>query len=245
MKAQKIEKIVTMTTVYSYERAAFGYGTETAYIYGMVDEDGNEYVWKTTTWLAEKIADDSKFPNYIDSKGKGYKFSGINKGDIVQIRGGIKGVGEYNGKPQTELTRVKVVKRIFAAETYEEKQERIRKEKEEKAKAQIASLKGEDFIWEMPYKQFKEHYADCETVEGSYQGRDMTCGIYVPTIKVIIREGRLKASGVRGEHYSGYELKNEDGKRVVYRAVCEENAIKRAVKEYGGNWECTKIYNYR
>ena len=65
------------------------------------------------------------------------------------------------------------------------------------------------------------------------------------TIAVIIRVGRLKASGVRGEHYSGYELENEVGSHIVYRAVKEENAIKRATKEFGGNWECVKIYNYK
>lgn len=237
MKAEKIEKTVTMTTVYQYERAAFGYGMETAYIYGMVDEDGNEYVWKTTSFMALKV-EDEKNGWEIDAKGRKWSYLKINKGDIVQIKAGIKRVGEYNGKPQTELTRVKVVKRVFAAETWEEKQERIRKENEEKAKVQLNTLKDGDFIWEMPYRQFKTHYDDCETVANSYDKERKT-------IAVIIRVGRLKASGVRGEHYSGYELENEAGSHIVYRAVKEENAIKRATKEFGGNWECVKIYNYK
>lgn len=99
-------------------------------------------------------------------------------------------------------------------------------------------LSGEDFIWRMPYKQYKEHYSDCETVAGSFERREFRpC-----TIEIIVREGRLKASGVRGEHYSGYRLENENGEQVVYRAVKEENAIRRAEKEFGGHWEVYKIY---
>ena len=241
----RITITVDMKNIYEYTRPAFGYGTETAYIYTMTGEDGTEYVWKTTTWLAEKVPDNSKHPNYTDSKGNGYMKCGINKGDKVQIKATIKGQSEYKGTPQTELTRVTLVKRLFKAETFEERQARIKAEKEAKKKEQEASLLGEDFICRMPYKQYKEHYSDCETVEGSYLGRDMTIGRYVPTIDVIIREGRMKKSGVRGKHYSGYELTNEEGVKSTYYAISEETAIRRAVKEHkGGNWTCTHIYNY-
>ena len=237
---------VDMKNIYEYTRPAFAYGTETAYIYTMTGEDGTEYVWKTTTWLAEKVPDTSKMPNYIDSDGKGYKKLGINKGDKVQIKATIKGQSEYNGTPQTELTRVTLVKRLFKAETYEERQARIKAEKEAKAKEQRSSLTGEDFICRMSYKQYKEHYSDCETVEGSYLGRDISVGRNTPTIEVIIREGRLKKSGVRGKHYKGFELTNEEGVKHTYYAISEETAIKRAMKEHkGGNWTCTKIYNYQ
>jgi len=223
----RITITVDMKNIYEYRRPAFGYGTETAYIYTMTGEDGTEYVWKTT-------------------KGMAYEYSKINKGDKVQIKATIKGQSEYKGTPQTELTRVNVVKRLFKAETWEERQARIKAEKEAKAKEQEASLLGEDFICRMPYKQYKEHYSDCETVAGSYWGRDITIGRYTPSIEVIIREGRLKKSGVRGKHYSGYELTNEEGVKSTYYAISEETAIRRAVKEHkGGNWTCTKIYNYQ
>ena len=109
----------------------------------------------------------------------------------------------------------------------------------ERAEEQKASLRSEDFIWEMPYKQYKKHYADCETLAGSYRAPEYG----VATIKVIIREGRLKASGVRGRHFGGYQLINAKGVHVVYRAVSEENAIRRAEKDYPDEtWQCDKIY---
>ena len=108
----------------------------------------------------------------------------------------------------------------------------------------MESLGEGDRLWEMPYRQYKMHYADCETLAGSYReierGRD--AGSY---ITIILREGRLKASGVRGEHYSGYCCENEKGEKVTYRAVSEENAVKRANKEFPGHtWEVVKIYRY-
>jgi hypothetical protein len=78
----------------------------------------------------------------------------------------------------------------------------------------------------MPYRQYKEHYSDCETVIDSYEDRNGN-----KVIKVIIREGRLKNSGVRGKHFSGYEVefKDENGKkaRCTFRAVCEDNVMKQ------------------
>lgn len=139
------------------------------------------------------------------------------------------------------MNRVTVLERIFKAKTWDEIQEERKAEREAQKENQIESVGENDMIWRMPYRQYKQHYADCETIidsyrEGRYRGQS--------SIEVIIREGRLKNSGVRGEHYSGYRLRNENGEQMVYRAVKEENAIKRAEKEYGGNWECTKVFNY-
>lgn len=245
--AERIEAVVTMKSVYSYERAAYTYGTETAYIYNMEAEDGTVYVWKTTSFMGIELpAANPDDAHFINSKGKAVDFFKINKNDVIRIKASVKRQGEYKGQPQTELTRVKVLERIFKAETWEEIQAKREAAKAAKAEEQRDSLNGEDFIWRMPYKQYKEHYSDCETVAGSYdsgecgyRGKRRPCAI-----EVIIREGRLKASGVRGEHYSGYRLQNENGEQVVYRAVKEENAIRRAEKEFGGEWECVKIYNY-
>lgn len=226
MATNRIEITVTMKNVYEYKRPAYVYGTEWAYIYSMEDEAGTAYVWKTTVFLYEE--DEEGNP-----KGR------INKGDVIRIKATVKGQSEYNGQPQTELTRVKLVERIFKAKTWEEIQEERKAAREAKVQEQRDSLSGEDFIWRMPYRQYKEHYSDCETIIGSF---DRNRG--VATIQVIVREGRLKASGVRGEHYRGYRLQNEEGEQVVYRAVKEENAIRRAEKEFGGTWECIRIYNY-
>lgn len=241
--ANRIEATVTMTNIYEYEAPAFGYGYETRYIYTMTAEDGTVYVWKTTAFMTLKVEDPDGWE--IDRKGRRWNYLKINSGDIIKIAASIKGESEYKGQPQTELTRVKVIERTFKAETPEERAARIEKERKAKAQEQRDSLIGQDFIWTMPYKQFKEHYADCETVEGSFERhRNRPC-----TIAVIIREGRLKASGVRGEHYSGYSfLVTDNGEkvRVVYRAVNEENAEKRCKKDFPAATEISldNIYHY-
>lgn len=237
----RIEATVTMKGIYSYEAATYtGWSTETRYIYNMVAEDGTVYVWKTTSYMGLEVEADEERGHIRKANGKWYNFSRINKNDVITIKATVKGEGEYKGQKQTELTRVRVVSRQFAAETYEEMIARKEAEKQARVAAQWASLKDGDRVWRMDYRRYKEHYADCETIEGSYEQKDRRPA----TIEVIIREGRLKASGVRGEHYSGYRLKNENGEQVVYRAVKEENAIRRATKEFGGVWECIKVYQY-
>lgn len=42
--AQRIQAEVTMMNIYKYEAPAYGYGTETRYIYTMQDEAGTVYV---------------------------------------------------------------------------------------------------------------------------------------------------------------------------------------------------------
>lgn len=90
----------------------------------------------------------------------------------------------------------------------------------------------------MPYRQYKAHYSDCETIIGSYKEYVHEYGHryeYSPaTIKVIIRDGRLKASGVRGKHFSNYwiefTLNGGETRSESFRAVCVENAIEQARK---------------
>ena len=205
---------VTLTNEYSYTDY---YGTERN-IYTMRDDEGTTYVWKTTCLL--KIGEIESDDCYI-----------IKTGDRFTIKATVKDHSEYKGHPQTVLTRVKVINVLGKALTHEEKIELKKRE-------QMDSLKGDDFIWTMPYKQYKEHYADCETLAGSFIRPDYD----VPQITVIIREGRLKNSGVRGKHFRSYFFTNEEGKKSVYYAVSEENAYKRCVKENPDHeWECTKI----
>jgi len=240
--ADRIEAVVTMTNIYSYTRPAYGYGYEDAYIYTMTGQDGKTYVWKTTSYMGVEVPSETGSIYYSTGKKKGtYTFVEIRKGDVIKITAAVKGEGEYKGQPQTELARVKVVEVISGGKTPEQiEAERLAKI-EAKKQEQMASLAGDDFIWKrMPYKQYKEHYSDCETVCDSFEKTRF--GSY---IDVIIREGRLKESGVRGQHYSGYECTNSDGMKVTYKAVCEDNAIRRAEKEFGGEgWVCTHIYQY-
>lgn len=220
---KKFEAVVTLEKIAKYA-SYYGYRAETMLIYIMKDEEGNSLVWNTSGVLKVEKIDDDGFVDTIFPK----------ENDKIRIKGTVKNFSQYKGKDQIEIQRTKMLELVEAAETKEQKENR---EKEE----QLASLKDGDFIWtEMPYKQYKEHYSDCEKLAGSYKvigGKSY--------VSVIIREGRLKASGTRGEHYVGYELTGEDGTKVTYRAICEENAVKRANKEIKQQrWECTHVYFY-
>ena len=221
---KRIELTLTLKGEYGYTKS-YGWTSTDYTIYKMVDADGTVFVWNTSTVMGIEGT---------DAKGH-WTFDGVHKGDSFHAKATIKGFGEYKGEGQIELTRVKVLAIEHAPEkVYAKKTVPTREE-------QLSSLGEGDFTWKMPYRQFKEHYADCETLTGSYEdtGREKF-------ITVIIRDGRLKASGVRGEHFSGYELTNAKGMKCTYRAVSEENAIKRANKEYPNEgWTCTHIYSYR
>lgn len=77
----------------------------------------------------------------------------------------------------------------------------------------------------MKYKSYKERYGDCETVCGSYDKTNKT-------IEVMIPDGRMKNSGVRGKSYGYYHfdgVENETNRKVqiTIKAVSVENAIKK------------------
>lgn len=82
-------------------------------------------------------------------------------------------------------------------------------------------------ILRMSYRRFKTNYADCEIVYDSYD-------TITRTIEVIVPNERMKPSGVRGEHFHGYQLwlideKGEYG-YCTYRAISRENAMKQHIK---------------
>ena len=218
----RIEARVTLTGDYSFTRRAYsGYRDETVHIYKMTDADGKVYVWQTTGFLKKETIVDDDVDTYFP-----------RKGDVLGIKATVKGETEYKGEPQTEVNRV-VVTEIIS------KYQEVVVEAKAKRQKQSVDLEAGDRIVEMPYRQYKQHYADCETIEGSYDDE-------FGTIKVIVRAGRMKPSGTRGERFKGYELKNELGHTTTYRAVCEDNALKRANKEHPGHtWECIHIYDYR
>ncbi len=218
----KITVEVVMSNIYEYEDYSFNYRGTTHYIYSMTDSDGNVLVWKTTKCMSEQV--------------KAGHWHYVRKGDRLQITGSVKEHSVYKETEQTVLQRVKV-KFLEIALSWEEKQS-IKQEE------QLSSLTGGDFVWEMPYKQYKEHYSDCETVANSFQARDIRTD-KPSMISVIIREGRLKNSGVRGMHFCGYMMENEEGRKITYRAVSEENALKRVLKEFPNHeWKCTQVFEY-
>ena len=210
---------------YQFDREKYaGYGYETVSIYKMTDDDGKIYVWKTTSWLA-----------YDDKE--------INRDSVIIITATVKGESEYKGEKQTELTRVKVKEVIEMGKSIEQIQAEREEAREAKKAEQLASLKGGDFVWTMPYKQYKERYADCETVIDSF----VRPRFGVSHIDVIIREGRLKASGVRGKHFHSYALEWEENGETVkgaFVAVDYEHAEAQFRKMVGRGVECRLVEQY-
>lgn len=222
---QKIEVEVIYKKRFSYT-TTFGYRYIDRNVFKMEDAEGNCIVWNTTSWIEDK--------KFVDDNGM---CKNIPEGSRLLVTATVKEHSEYKGTQQTLLNRPKF-KLVELAKTEDE----IRQEKVE---AQKATLTDKDFIWEMPYRQYKEHYSDCETIIGSYDPHvdSQGCPQGHATIKVIIREGRLKNSGVRGQRFHTYKFQTECGEIVTYRAVCEENARKQMKKDFPNseNWELYTI----
>ena len=159
----------------------------------------------------------------------------VTYNSILKIKGTIKGEKEYRGINQIELQRVKLLEVVERAKTKEEITE-------EKQKMQFDSLDDGDTVLTMLYRQYKERYEDCETLYNSFyreEGKSY--------IRVIVRNGRLKNNGVRGKHFSSYELVNHSkGIKHTFYAVCKENAYKQAVKAFPHSteeqWEVSRVY---
>ena len=211
--------IVTYKKSFEYTDFTFNYYGTTHRTHLFEDSEGNVIVWKST-----------KPVEYIKD---GEAVLYVPEGSVVELTGSVKEHGEYKGQPQTVVTRCKF-KMVEVAKSKEEIER-------EKAAEQMARIKDGDYVWEMPYRQYKEHYADCETLIGSFKWEDGRA-----TVKVIIRDGRLKKSGVRGEHYRGFEFITDNGTKVVYRAISEETARRQMKKEYPDSegWELNHIYHY-
>lgn len=80
----------------------------------------------------------------------------------------------------------------------------------------------------MFYGRYKKHFSDCETVSGSYDKE-------TKTIIVLIPEGRMKKSGVRGQSYRYITFEGVEkgtGRKVstTIKAMSVDNAIKRLSK---------------
>lgn len=209
-----------------YIPSPFGYRQEQT-VYKFSDDNGNILCWKTSG-----VINTDKCDNYNERRG-------LRIGDKLNISAVVKDHYTYKQEDTTSIIRVKCNHVIEEALSKAERDEIKRNE-------QLATLKDGDFLYPMPYKQYKEHYSDCETLAGTYKDKDDMGRMIYATITVIIREGRLKNSGTRFQHYSGYQFTNENGKYITYRAVSEENAKKRCEKENPNHtWKCTKIYNYR
>ena len=211
---ERITTEVTLVNEFHFE-THFGWSTQTVTVYIMKDAENHVLVWKTSSDLFLDMGEDDHGI---------VQFYVPNKGDRFLIKATVKAHSTYKGTEQTELQRVKILEVKEIALTWEEKQTIKRKE-------QMDSLTDGDMLWRMPYKQYKEHYADCETLAGSYKQEPKGYS----TIEVIIREGRLKPSGNRGKRLYDYTVINEYGEEMTYSVYEKQNALKRAKKEYPEN----------
>ena len=87
-------------------------------------------------------------------------------------------------------------------------------------------------IIKMHYARYKKSYSDCEVVLGTYDKA-------TKTIDVIIPEGRMKKSGVRGKRYhymyfNGVEIETQRKVRVCVKSIDREHAIKQLNTNYPG-----------
>jgi hypothetical protein len=143
----------------------------------------------------------------------------IERNSVIKITATVKGERTYKGEEQTMLTRVKVNEVLKRGMTKEEWLERKRNAQLEEATQNNAIL------YETTYSAYKEHYADCDTLTNSYNEATRT-------VIVIVPEGRMKASGVRGRRFASYLFYTNDKKhcRCKY-AVSSENALKQLARE--------------
>lgn len=75
----------------------------------------------------------------------------------------------------------------------------------------------------MPYARFKQHYADCATVAGSYDAA-------TKSIMVVLPEGRGKPSGTRGRsflwlRFQGTERSTGRSVEMTIQAIDRQHAI--------------------
>ena len=108
----KIEKVVTFAFETAFEVPSFrGYGTNTMYIFGLKDDDGNLYIWKTggCLYIEHRVYAKNGTDYFCENE---Y----AHKGDKIRIKAAIKDHAEYKGTKQTVLTRVKLVEFIEKAE---------------------------------------------------------------------------------------------------------------------------------
>lgn len=212
---EKITRTVKLVYVYTYY-SYFTYQGEEHYKYIMRDSEGKAYVWDTQNglYLNKHPGGKTIEDGYIQR---------IDKGDVFTFTAFVKGEKEYKGELQTLVVRLKVNSIESKAPTKEDKEA-------EKQKKQLESLEEGDEILYMTYKNYKERYSDCETLSGSFETVEGKA-----YIRVIVRCGRLKASGSRGQHYTTFLFRNVvTGQYRTIKAISEETG-RRQLKRQGFN----------
>lgn len=207
-----LKKVLYFDNPFSY----YDYNKIAMYIF--VDDSGRKFVWKTTG-RAE----------YAD-------LAPIAVDDTMELDATVKEETVYRGENQTVLTRCRKFRLVSRPAAVVETAEETETD-EEKAEKQLASLSDGDIVMTLDYARYKKHYSDCERVAGSYRAYGKNNEIQL--VDVIVRDGRLVKSGVRGKHYSlycFYDIETESGKDLV--AISETTARRRLGK---GNWVLSDI----
>ena len=184
-------------------------------IYVFKDTEGHKYVWKSST--CPMLAEGALF-----RVGNTYKFDATVKEETI-----------YKGEPETILTRCKNFELVEETQVITKKHRITRDE-------QLATLNEGDQVIRMAYSRYKEHYADCETVVDSYQELYGYDGITRRVIEVIVKKGRMKKSGTRGEEYSYYRFQTSSGELVDLKAISLDNAMRRAKDDWAYVGELTR-----
>lgn len=98
---QRVELELIFVREYKYERTSFaGYGTDLVHIYTLADDEGNCYVWKTTSPLAIDEEDEHHYWEY--------RYAEV--GEKVVMKATVKENTEYKGVKQTVISRPTILK---------------------------------------------------------------------------------------------------------------------------------------
>lgn len=159
---------LTLKNVYQYEAPAYDCTNrfETHYIYIFEDENRNEYKWSTTKFLRKKNRETGIFED---------EFIGFFA--KVLLKGTVKEISQYKGRPQIVLTRCSVRNIFEEGMSYEEYDEYLKRE-------QMKNIEENGYeIKTVSYREYKEKYENYETVRDSFERNEHGC-----FIDIIIKE---------------------------------------------------------
>lgn len=155
---------MTLETIRAFDAPSYSYYDEpsTNYLYKCVNNVGDVFTWFTS------------------------KFIDMGKGSEIKVHGKVKQVQNYRGQDQVVLTRVKMEPITVKddAETmwkHEQDEYKAQREidKETKKREQRRSIRPNDIVIRVKYKEYKNKYPKAETVIDSYDASDSTIELII------------------------------------------------------------------
>lgn len=164
----KIRAELEVVKIYEYVGEPYSYydsGVRRLYVFK--DDDGQEYVYTTSKnfLVAGHFEDVNRAEDWVIDWA-------VHVGGRIMLKGSVKGEREYNGKSQIQLTRCKVLSVLDEGPSPEELHE-IKKQE------QRNSIRVQDNVIRVSYKEYKEKYDKCETVIDSFERTPKGCFIDV------------------------------------------------------------------